>query len=376
MSARRKSIAILAIATVLALACWWLVDRHAVAGHAPPAQHAQRSSPAVADPAAARTSIRASNIAAPDPDPDAAARQSDCMHDRRAQLQHRRAQLGSPATPDAAIEYAFLTSLSAPDMAPGETARELTAASERWPANVELAWLAAHHCPRAACASAWRHLAALEPDNAAVWLMAMADTTRAHDQAGYEQALQRAGAARVYDPHDGLVFLHARAVLAALPVPERCRTPGQLASLRQELGRTPTADDWADLESVNTEAALGGADHGGLQGCRATAQPSGTRRQDCIALLSLVASGRTLGDQALALHMLLALEPDAAGTSQLRERYRRVRWLIRQTRLARGIPPGALIQQWTQGEVATLQARAIAEGRWPPPADWLPDDLR
>jgi hypothetical protein len=380
MSARRRRVAMLVVAAaVVGVACWSLGDRASIALAARATTPSHSVVVATAHvPAAGRPQQAPS-----DPATDAVAdtvvgtAQAYCMDDRRRQLQQRRAQLGVPGSPDTVVEDAVLTWQASPGMpAQQEAARALIAGSRRWPTNIELAWFSALGCVTDAdCKDAWRHLASLEPDNAAVWMMAMATARRTHDAPAYEQALRRAGAARVYQPHHGLVFLHARAALAGLAVPDRCRTPEQLAAMRRDLGRTPTAADWADLEAGALEAAMGGPGYSELKACRASAHPAGSDRQDCIALLSLIATGNTLVDQKLALHMLLELAPESPeGDRDLRERYRQLAWLIEQTRIPRQMPAGYPAQLWMQGEVATLQARAIAEGRWPPPADWLPAD--
>jgi hypothetical protein len=378
MTARRRRAALLAIAVVLVGACGWMLgDRipptasaRATVQARPPDTMAGRT------PAARRARRGAIVAAAADRETAEDTAQAHCMDDRRWQLQQRRAQLGAADSPDTVIEAAMLAQRSLDPAAHTAAARELQAGSQRWPENIELAWFNAHGCESdASCEEAWRNLASLEPDNAAVWLIALAAASRRHDARAYKEALRRAGAARVYQPHHGLVFLHARAALAALPVPDSCRTPQQLASLQRELGRAPTAADWADLEAGAMEAAMGGATYGGLKACQASANPRGGDRQDCVAVLSLIATGNTLVDQQFALHMLLKLDPGAPGDGRdLRERYRQLAWLIEQTRIQRQMPAGYPAQLWMQGEVATLQARAIAEGRWPPPADWLPAD--
>lgn len=378
MSARHRRVAILMIAAVLAGAYGALGDGAIPTGVAHAAGSPQLRRVTAPRTAPAGTSRQAPNIAVDNQEPGIDPQQARCMDDWRQQLRQRREALASPTTADMAIEHALLTmelSFQPQYAGRGDTERELTTARMRWPDNVELAWLGAQQCTtEAACQAAWQHLASLEPDNAEVWLMAMAAAAQKHDEAAYEEALRAGAASHVYDPHHGLVFLHARAAMAGLPVPDSCQTPAQIASLRRELGRQPTAADWMDVDAVTMEGVASSEPFGGLRSCRASSHPSGVHREDCIALLSLVATGDTLLDRKLALHMLVDLNPGGVDGVQLRERYRRVSWLVQQTWFRQTIPEGEIARQWTQGEAATVLARAIAEGRWPPPAGWHPDD--
>jgi hypothetical protein len=371
----KRQIAPWVIAVLLAMACGSLTER-VTATHLAPAITASAWKPAAQRRVTALRPLRpAPGVEDSDVEPLVEAQQLRCADAWRARLRRRRGQMGVPRTPDDAFEHALLTmrlSLSAPE----DARREVTAARQRWPASVELAWLAAIHCSEGAqCTAAWRHLAFLEPDNAAVWLLAMGTALRKHDRPGYQEALQRAAAARIFEPHHGMVFLHARAAIASLPMPASCLTPRALASMQKNFGRPPTAADWADFDAVNAEFAYGTTPgYGALKPCGARSHPSGTVRHDCIALLSLIATGNTLFDQKLAWHMLLDLSPGGADGVRYRERWRQVSWLTQEMWLHQGIPAGEITRQWTQGEVATVLARAMAEGHWPPPPGWEPDD--
>ena len=217
----------------------------------------------------------------------------------------------------------------------------------------------------------------VDPDNAAAWMVAMSAARRDHDEAGFAYALQRAASAKIYDSRMGVVFLHARTMFASVPVPDSCLTPQSLADLRGDVGREPTNDDRIDIMAFAMEAAIGMPALSGMAKCiprPATPLPDAQRRQ-CNALLSRVAQGDTLAEQAIAVTGLLKLETDPARLVQLRERYRQLQWL-QTVSFGKPLPEHYATRVWSQGEVATMQAIATERGLWPPPPDWLPDDAR
>ncbi|MDQ3057724.1 MAG: hypothetical protein M3Q96_08360, partial [Pseudomonadota bacterium] len=155
-------------------------------------------------------------------------------------------------SPDKAITHAFVTLLlssasSNPD--PGAAAaQEFRAARERWPENLELAWFNIQHCVEARGCNRnadWRHLQRLDPENAAVWMLAMQAAIQRKDDVGFEQALQRAADARAYDPRHGTTFLHVRQVLLSFPMPASCQHADTAAELEKTFGRPARAIDWA-----------------------------------------------------------------------------------------------------------------------------------
>jgi len=261
-----------------------------------------------------------------------------------------------------------------------EYGHEFRAARQRWPDDVELSWLALGHCGKNCDQDAEvRHLLSVDPDNAAAWMAAMSAARGDRDEQGFAYALQRAANAKFYDSRMGVVFLHARTMLARVSLPDSCRTPRQLASMRQNVGREPIDDDFRDITAFAMEAAIGMPAFSGIAKCiPRPAAPSlpDTQRRQCKTLLSrVVAQGDTLAEQAIAVAGLLKLETDPARLVRLRERYRQLQWLQKVT-FGNPTPEHYATRAWSQGEVATMQALAIERGLWPPPPDWLPDDPR
>jgi hypothetical protein len=311
-----------------------------------------------------------------DKDDDAA-----CYSAYRQNLRDYRAQLGPAHTADEAIDRLLLDTLTAgsDDWISGALVRRYQAARRSWSNDVELAWLAFDYCGVSCDSDAEvRHLLAVDPNNAAAWMTAMRAARIDHDEQGFAYALQRAATAKFYDSRMGVVFLHARTLLARVPVPDSCLTPQALASLRRDVRREPTNDDRLDIMAFALESAVASPGLSGPAMCvpnPAKLPLSDSQRRQCIALLSRVARGDTLVEQATATSGLVKLETEPARLAQWRERYRQLQWLQKVT-LDNPIPKHYATRAWSQGEVVAMQALAIELGLWPPPPGWLPDDAR
>lgn len=314
-------------------------------------------------------------------------RQARCNQHRTRQLRLARERLRSPATPEQAIDHVLLTQMLSLWGLPADSAAnaraaglELLAARRRWPDNLELAWSSMRYCSQSlGCdrEAEWNHLAALDPDNAAVWMLAMDMASQRHDDKAHRQALHRAAGAKFYDSRAGTTFLHARPLLASLERPDRCEGQDTLAQLAELIGHAPSASDWADVEASNLELAFGIPELSSLSACGPQAPAmDAQRRRDCMALLSrIAAAGDTVIEQYVALRFLIPLAGDGPEGIALRERYRRLRWLWTQVPRTH-MPADYFSRLWADGEVAMLTEAAIAQHRWPPPPDWLPDDER
>ena len=374
-----RRIAIVAVAlALLATVAWW---------HRPSAQPSPQPGSAVdasrVRPGAgrARPAPRASQAASPGKRPaggDPRIVACDVELDQRVRA--RREQLQVPRTPDEAIERALLGQFAQlrPHARRAAAADEFRAARQRWPDSLDLAWFSQRNCTESTGCDrdeALHHLLRLDADNAAVWMLVMEAARRHRDEAGVEHALQRAAHAKFYDARMGTTYLHSRPALGALAPSARCLEV-QTRQLEDTLGRTPNADDWADVMALAMEMAAGMPAFGALSDCDERERPlSAARRRACLALLSRIADGDTLLEQHVALRRLVLLAGDAPGSGELRERYRQLRWLTARPMPSK-LPPDFFRRLWTDGELAMLRRRAIAEGRWPPPPDWLPPDAQ
>lgn len=299
-----------------------------------------------------------------------------CDNDFKSELQAYRAELGPVRTADEAVDQLLLDTLAMrpEDWVTERPWRNYEEARRRWPNDVGLAWLGFDRCGTFCDrAAATRHLVAVDPDNTAAWMVAMADARERGDENAFNSALQRAAGAKAYDPRAGIVFLHARRLLEQVPLPDSCLSP--TASLAA-FGKRYDDDERKDLMADGLEAATTTFAWTGISACNPKAFPlSGTQRRQCQAVLSRAASGDSLSEQVLAVRQLLLFENDALRQRELRERYRRLRWLMMLAMPSGGPLPGRYIEQkWSQGEVMALTRLAIARHQWPPPADWLPND--
>ena len=305
-----------------------------------------------------------------------------CNRDYEAAIRDYRDRLAPARNADEAVDHLMLDLIVAQGDGKGAFdpyGRELRLARQRWPDDLELSWLALGHCGDGCDQDAEvRHLLTVDPDNAAAWMVAMSTAHADRDEKGFAYALQRAANAKIYDSRMGVVFLHARTLLARVPLPDSCHDPQTLAPLRQEVGHEPIDDDVKDITAFAMEAAVATGGFQGLSRCASRpAMPPlpATQRKQCIAMLSRVAQGDTLLEQQAATSWLLGLETDPTRLAQLRERYRQLQWLQKAT-FGKPTPEHYATRVWSQGEVATMQALAIERGLWPPPAGWLPDDAR
>lgn len=378
-----RTLLILSVSVLLAV-CWrWLHSRPSeppTATRAPVAASQAAPATVTASPVPRHTSSYRDDPVAHEPGPDP--EQVRCQQQRRRQLLQLSEQLQPQASPDDAIAHALLSGLTR-DMAeiqpdPDAVGREFRAASRRWPQNLDLAWYALQRCSQElGCdrAAKWQHLRTLDGDNAVVWMWAMQEARQRHDTAAWALALHRAASSKIYDSRNGTAFLRVRPLLAALPMPDACMNTPNLAEMQALLGRPITSEDFADVEASAMESTSSMVGYAGLTPCRDSPSLSTASRQDCRALLAHIADGDTLVEQSLALSLQIQLIGDGPGHAQWRERYRRLRWLYS---LMADAPstPGFASRIWADGEVATLRDYAIAQGKWPPPPDWLPDSAR
>ena len=349
--------------------------------HAPPApaampatasrlaRHAERD---LADRDAASRMPAATAVHVPGAASDAGAL---CAGQRRMQIRALRASMDPAESPETAIAHAMLLTLAIGTAVQTESRlREVVTARKRWPDDVDLTWLEARYCAKQnGCdeRAARQRLQALEPENAAVWLEAMEHARTDDDNDAWEAALSMAAAADFYDPRLGLTFIHLRPALARLPLPPDCERVR--AEMSRTLGRDLDPMDMVDMEAQAIEAATALPGLSALRRCRPQDprwNPAfGTR---CAGVLRKIGEGDTFVEQRVALALLIPLVGEPESTL-LRERYRRLQWLMSSAAVADRIP-GFIPRMWAEGEPAVLRDWLQRHGHWPPPADWLPDD--
>lgn len=319
------------------------------------------------------------------PEPEAPDRTGACSGNQR--LYRIRDALDPTRSPEDAFAHAVLAAMLSEDGFGNEEAQRREAvrsqsewqdARSRWPGDLDIAWQAARNCEsRFGCDKdgALRHLQDLDPGNAAVWMLSMHDAWDRRDFAHYDAYLDRAAAADDYAPRSGSVFRALQPVLAAEPVPQQClHNPHNASSLASVLGRAPDAGDWAAAEALSLEFALNSPmDYGSFAGCRSSLglPVPETRRGSCVVALSMLADGDSLIERYVALPPLIQLLGNSAEGIAYRERYRRTLYLTQ------AIPQPGIFQAdpmriMDTGEFESRRRLAIAQHRWPPPADWMP----
>ncbi|HWS79028.1 MAG TPA: hypothetical protein VN205_11720 [Thermomonas sp.] len=242
----------------------------------------------------------------------------------------------------------------------------------------EVLWLAANKCIGGEACDAARHaLLQAEPGNMLAWLREMESAWQRGDLAAAGHAFERAASAPEYDAHTGAIKAVIRQAYGALPLPAACASGvAQQAlqrTMRLDLGRPFGVLDHAMLmASASTPIpGLGPI----RQHCMANTDTTPARRTACRTILSRLAEGDTAIERMFALDVLVQLLGDDPGSATWRERYREQRWLMEQmadTSVQSLLQP----EDYGIGEVHSFQAALQVAGRWPPPADWLPQDER
>lgn len=301
--------------------------------------------------------------------PEAVARaesEQRCTRDRVEQYREVRDDIDPTTSPEQAVTHALLTQALAPvhDTTP-EVQREALEALQRWPDNLELAWLAYSSCLEPmGCDrnAALVRLQQADGDNLFAWMPSVNQAVLDKAPEPFARAVHRAANAPIYDARQGFVHLRLWSALSSLPVPSTCTYFGNAEQLAA-----------AQVSASNDVVAMPGI--AGLLGC---GQPNLARteqaRNDCRRLLERFSEGESLLEQQFALAMLIEIgEHKSAALAALRERYRRAHWL--HTFDPGGID-GFAWRQWADGEVSVLIDHARQTGRWPPPNGWLPNDPR
>lgn len=246
------------------------------------------------------------------------------------------------------------------------------------PDHPDIAWLAAEKCVEGpGCEETQQAALHAEPDNAAAWVRAMTWARMRKDDAAMERAFKRAAAATQYESHRGSTLLAIMEGYAGLATPPICMDARvqALASTQLPGGRSLDAMTFVELMAMSGEAQNASYGMELRSMCKAEqggALPKG-RQADCVRIYGTMASDPGAVEQWMALSQLIELTADAPEGLAHRERFRQLQWLMHEQR-----------KDWRQfdhvtmasNEVEAMQEALAKSGRWPPPADWLPDDER
>lgn len=314
---------------------------------------------------------------------DFAARARFAVWERESEDALRRGLMTGPA-PD--VDVLLARAVFAPTLVPaGAAAPEATAqlvdvslaeAARKAPDDAAVAWMEATACPDTAqhCSrdGAMQRLIRLEPDNAAVWLLAAEWAATAGDTAALEAYLAQAGRTRRHDLHYGEGPNALLRALERVRIPPR--SPEQEQAIRAVLDLPPQAvlsdDDvrtvWASMADAAWLPSFSGV-------ARACHPDTTSQRAACIGAYTVMADSDTMAARAIALARMVQLTQGTDSSPPWRERFRRYLWLLDQ-----GQPEPLttyLRAWWAQGEAPAREAWWAAQGQ-AVPADWLPENPR
>lgn len=256
----------------------------------------------------------------------------------------------------------------------------LAAAAARYPGNADIAWQRAKSCAYVdGCrrADAIDRLLALEPDNLAGWLLALAEAKSAGNEAAIDATLEAAARAKYYDTRTAASSLRLQEALQQPPLPSSCLSPAaQVAWTGLQASEGPrTSFDMATLMAngiLGTELPAYGPL---LDACteRADSPLRPERLAACRAVAATVAGGDDLIDRLIGDRLMVRLTRDTPEGAQWRERFRQTLWM---TAPRSDVLPGTegIRRRWEVGDVRALELALAAKGLWPAPAGWLPTD--
>lgn len=337
-----------------------------------------------------------SEAAQPRPDPDTAAALQQWQRANVAAIARHVRGLMASRNPRDQLAIAMLAHpaglshlVEATHWTTDEATSAYAAARRLGPDDRLLAWLEAVDCPRALAGSACDPQAALarlqrlEPDNAAVWIMALDRPVAQGDEAAVDRLLARAAAGSRYAMPFGEIALLLFQTLQKVDAPSM--TPRVAVALGADLGlgRPARADDMAAIQAMAIASAVALPAYQPLQKVCVGRDSKPVRAQRlpvCIAIYALLAQDGLLVSQNIALINLVRLTAvDAVAGPQWRERLRQMLWVRVQAmkHLTTGVAEGYLQSVWRNGELPALEA--VLSGAGVPvaaPPGWLPDDAR
>ncbi len=241
------------------------------------------------------------------------------------------------------------------------------------PDDPQARWLAMMRCAsEETCNRVEDALTRAEPNNMVVWLQAMEHARTRGDHAAMADAFQRAAAATDFDSHAGSTVLLVVDAYKDLPTPESCLDPrvqrfmdavsqGLAGKAGEEISQMALV---AETQSFPSYTAL-------REYCTYSQVPmEDGRRSACMRIYALMAEkGMSAMEQSLAITNAVQLANGGPDEAQWRERYRQNRWLMEHYANGRMQlnPLDAAVD-----EMGAVRAKLQAQGKWPPPANWLP----
>ena len=319
-----------------------------------------------------------------------------CEADIKAVTRQRWEALGRSDRRDHRIAHALLA--DAYGGMPGKSAQLLSDLLVADPGNAELLWFHATAChPEHGCDAreAAQRLVDAEPRNLAHWLRLIETATR-HEPgkdkwiAGPENKDELAGllhqaakAGTHYASHWGDAFTLAYMGMEDLPVPTSCNSAalqaaGKAMTKMGVHGLDAPMDSTRIAINASTAAMIHAPTHNVLgELCKPEDATTTARIQACRDVASALSEGDTLLARGVGLSLMRKLGDGmpAREADAMRERYRQHRWMLdKSVELAMDFDSARILTMMTEGEVSAIQAELARRGKWPPPADWRPND--
>ena len=388
MPPQRIALVALVLLLLAGAGAWWWQARTAV----PLARAVQEAPTTVAARRVPRTAARAPVASDPEkPDATVMAAGKQCGHALMAAMRERTRQLGRRDDATSQLAFALTPYMEFEGFQQSNQdgmrlllehravqERAFARARELDPTHPDVAWLAAEKCFEGPeCAAAQQAALQAEPDNAAVWVRAMTWARMRGDNVAMQNAFKRAVAAPQYDTHRGSTLLAIMDGYAGMPTPAACTDSRVQALIRKELPGDRTFDAALLIEMMAMAGEVQNAIYGMELRAMCKAEDGGVlprgRQADCVRIYSTMASDPDTVEQWMALSQLVELTAGAPEGPALRERFRQLQWLFeQQQKNAKELDHLAI----GASDVETMQAALAKAGRWPPPADWLPEDER
>ncbi len=317
-----------------------------------------------------------------------------CMDDLQDGMRHRTAALALRADARSQLAHALTVKFMVdPGLVTKGHEKQLTRALEQQaavsrqafararalaPGDPAILWLSANQCGFGeSCEAVQQELMRTQPDNAAVWLMAMGWARQRDDADAERAAFGRAVKSSRYDRHGGSAFMAVLDGYQGLQMPSTCAAADVQEQLQElmQWGKPVTALDWVLMQASMQEGATFPPYSGLWLKCRASEEAPLTAalREGCLQLGSRVAEGDTLREQIVGVRLMVELTAETSQGPRWRERYRNQRWMMEQPVTLQAqvtLTP----EQIATGEVQAMQEVLQRRGRWPAPDGWLPPD--
>lgn len=257
--------------------------------------------------------------------------------------------------------------------------RALMRAAELAPDKPEILFMAATQCSDGgdACRGVQRALLAAAPDNLAVWLYEMGWASVRNDPDASGRAFERAAKATRDDRYAHSALQVLVEAYGGMPMPEECSGEQAKTAMRRETGMD---HDFSMLDQallIASATRAGSLPAYNIIRMRCMPKPGkvmgAETRVGCRNILTRIADGDTLIDRAIGLGTMVQLVADGPDASAWRQRYREFRWMYAQQFGSETYRSLQAEDYWID-EVGAMQAALQAAGRWPPPANWQPDD--